>query len=802
MGDDEPALPRSSARAVKDDSERVTVKALQVLLVEDIDADAKLIVHTMKHVDGGAQVDVVSTRQQFTERLAERTYDLVLADYRLPNWTGMDALLELRRLGLDIPLILVTGDLGDELAVQSVKAGAADYVLKDSLTRLPIAALRAVLDKRGRDESSHAQQLVTNAQQHAREHEERFLQLAENIDELFFVMNAQYTEILYINPAYEKIWGRSCQSLYDDPKSFVEAAPPDDRERLLLYMGRIQRGENPGKIEYRVDRPDGEVRWLLVHAVPIRNEQAEVYRIAGVGLDVTDSRKAESALEESGERFRKLAQASFDAIVITQDGFVYDVNRGHADMFGYASVEEVIGRPITDFVAEESLGDVQRRFANHVEGTYQLVGKRKDGRRILLEATGATHVIAGRPARITALRDITERRSLEDQFRQAQKMEAVGRLAGGVAHDFNNLLTVIMSYTDMLSEGLAVQDPRADDLDQIRKAAVTATSLTRQLLAFSRHQVIEPRLVNLSDVVVMSNKMLHRLIGEDIEVVTTITRDPVAVMIDPGQLEQVIMNLAVNARDAMPRGGKLTLETASVKIDANYARDQWLANSGRFAMLAVTDTGVGMDEATLARIFEPFFTTKEIGKGTGLGLATVFGIIKQSNGFIRVSSEIGRGTTFRIYLPLVDRPTEPYDGQPELVQLPVGTETILLAEDAAAVRAAARQILERYGYTVLEAPSGKDALNIALKRQAPIHLLLTDVVMPEMSGRELAEQFCELRPSAKVLYMSGYTDDAVVLHGILSAGIAYLQKPFSPATLARKVREVLDAAPISKTSHS
>ncbi|MGZ3482646.1 MAG: response regulator [Gemmatimonadaceae bacterium] len=250
------------------------MKPLQVLLVEDIDADAKLIVHTMKHVDGGAQVDVVSTRQQFTERLAERTYDLVLADYRLPNWTGMDALLELRRLGLDIPLILVTGDLGDELAVQSVKAGAADYVLKDSLTRLPIAALRAVLDKRGRDESSHAQQLVTNAQQHAREHEERFLQLAENIDELFFVMNAQYTEILYINPAYEKIWGRSCQSLYDDPKSFVEAAPPDDRERLLLYMGRIQRGENPGKIEYRVDRPDGEVRWLLVHAVPIRNEQA------------------------------------------------------------------------------------------------------------------------------------------------------------------------------------------------------------------------------------------------------------------------------------------------------------------------------------------------------------------------------------------------------------------------------------------------------------------------------------------------------------------------------------------------
>ncbi|HMJ19080.1 MAG TPA: response regulator [Gemmatimonadaceae bacterium] len=644
----------------------VAVNPLQVLLIEDTDADAQLIVRTIEQVDGGADVDVVSTRKEFAERLARHTYDLVLADYRLPNWTGMDALLELRRLGFDTPLILVTGALGDELAVECVKAGAADYVLKENLARLSIAAMRAVLDKRRRDESI----------------------------------------------------------------------------------------------------------------------------------------KAQSDLKESSERFRKLAQASFDAILITQDGFVYDVNRGHADMFGYASVEEVIGRPITDFVAEESLADVQRRFVNNIEGTYQLVGLRKDGRRILLEATGATHVIGGRPARITALRDMTERRSLEDQFRQAQKMEAVGRLAGGVAHDFNNLLTVIMSYTDMLSEGLAAQDPRADDLDQIRKAAITATSLTRQLLAFSRHQVIEPRLVNLSDVVLMSNKMLNRLIGEDIDVVTTITKDPVAVMIDIGQLEQVIMNLAVNARDAMPRGGKLTLETAAVKIDADYARDQWLANSGRFAMLAVTDTGVGMDEPTLARIFEPFFTTKEVGKGTGLGLATVFGIIKQSNGFIRVSSEIGRGTTFRIYLPLVDKPTERYDGQPELVQLPVGTETVLLAEDAAAVRAAARQILERYGYTVLEAPSGSDALAIALKRQSPIHLLLTDVVMPEMSGRELAEQICELRPSVKVLYMSGHTDDAVVLHGILSAGIAYLEKPFSPATLARKVREVLDALPIAMTSHS
>jgi CheY-like chemotaxis protein len=286
--------------------------------------------------------------------------------------------------------------------------------------------------------------------------------------------------------------------------------------------------------------------------------------------------------------------------------------------------------------------------------------------------------------------------------------------------------------------------------------------------------------------------MLKRLIGADVELTTILTGESLAVVIDPGQIEQVIMNLAVNARDAMLNGGKLTIETASVEMDTEYARDHWPAQAGSFAMIAVTDTGTGMDEETRALIFEPFFTTKEVGKGTGLGLATVYGIVKQANGFIWVYSEPGHGTTFKIHLPRVNKQAEQYGGPATLPPLPTGTETVLLAEDAAAVRVAARQILERAGYTVLEAPTGKDALTIASKRQAPIHLLLTDVVMPEMSGRQVAEQFAEFRPASKVLFMSGYTGDAAVRHGILKPGIAYLQKPFSPDTLARKVREVLD----------
>ena len=361
-----------------------------------------------------------------------------------------------------------------------------------------------------------------------------------------------------------------------------------------------------------------------------------------------------------------------------------------------------------------------------------------------------------------------------------------------MAHDFNNLLTVILSYTDMLMEGVSPKDPRAEDLSEIRKAAVAAASLTRQLLAFSRQQVIEPRLVNLNDVIASSEKMLRRLIGEDIEVQTTLSSLPLTVLIDPGQLEQVVMNLAVNARDAMPTGGKLTLETANVTLDAEYARDHWPVTPGRFAMLVMSDIGCGMDELTRSRMFEPFFTTKAASHGTGLGLATVYGIVKQSNGFIWVDSEPGKGTSFNIYFPLLDDAPEQYAAKPDSEAARSGTETILLAEDATAVRVAARQILERFGYTVVEAANGTDALRAA-RNGAAIDLLLTDVVMPEMSGRELVERFAKLRPNTKVLFMSGYTDDAIVRHGVLRPGTAYLQKPFSPDTLARKVREVLDS---------
>jgi PAS domain S-box-containing protein len=388
--------------------------------------------------------------------------------------------------------------------------------------------------------------------------------------------------------------------------------------------------------------------------------------------------------------------------------------------------------------------------------------------------------------------DVTEGRKIEAQLRHAQKMEAIGRLAGSVAHDFNNLLSVILGYSSMLLSDLKPVDPIRADIDLIRVAGEKAAALTRQLLAFSRQQVLAPKVLDLNELVQDAERMLRRLLGEDIQLVMLYDKNLSRVRVDPGQIDQVVMNLALNARDAMPTGGKLTIETKDVFLDASYAADHLEVTPGPYVMLAVSDTGVGMDRETQLRIFEPFFTTKEVGKGTGLGLATVFGIVRQSGGSIWVYSELGAGTTFKVYLPRATQGELP--GPPTFVE-PVslrGTETILLVEDQDEVRRVAQEILSRYGYHVIAAQNAGEALLSCERHPRTIHLLLTDVVMPQMSGRELAVRLETLRPDMKVLYMSGYTDNAIVHHGILDSGIAYVQKPLVPEMLARRVREVLD----------
>ncbi len=390
--------------------------------------------------------------------------------------------------------------------------------------------------------------------------------------------------------------------------------------------------------------------------------------------------------------------------------------------------------------------------------------------------------------------DIIERKQLEERLLHSQKMEAVGRLAGGISHDFNNLLTVITGYSDLAIKWLQTEDPLRHHIEEIRKASDRATRLTSHLLAFSRKQILQPQALDLNAIVADMEKMLRRLIGEDIELRTALDPEPGSIKADPAQIEQVIMNLAVNARDAMPQGGKLTIETAKVFLDNQYATQHFTVAPGLYLMLAVSDTGTGMNEETQSRIFEPFFTTKDIGKGTGLGLSTVYGIIKQSGGNIWVYSEVGRGTTFKMYLPLIAEDAQVYRRSAESEEAMAGTETILLVEDDETVRNLVSEVLQNYGHEVLEAANGGSALLICERHERPIHLLLTDVIMPEMSGSELATRLARLRPEMKSLYMSGYTDDAIVNHGVLEADTPFIQKPFTPMALARKVREVLDRA--------
>ena len=420
--------------------------------------------------------------------------------------------------------------------------------------------------------------------------------------------------------------------------------------------------------------------------------------------------------------------------------------------------------------------------------------RRKDGK--LIDICVSVAPIPNRSSQVTGTsdiaHDITKIKRLEEKFRQVQKMEAIGTLSGGVAHDFNNLLTVINGYSELLISCLKPDDPMRELLAEIRKAGERAGTLTRQLLAFSRQQFLEPKVVDLNSVVADTEKWLRRLIGEDI--ILTAVLDPALglVKVDPGQMQQVLMNLVLNARDAMPQGGKVTLETHNVTLDEDYSRTHFEVKPGRYTLLAVSDTGCGMDEATKARIYEPFFTTKGPAKGTGLGLAVVHGIVNQSGGHIEVYSELGLGTTFKLYFPHVQGPVPSGKPLPAITTMPKGNETVLLVEDEGAVRALARHVLRSCGYTVLEATNGREAVQLAESHQGPIDLLISDVVMPYLGGRQLAERLVTLKPNLKVLFSSGYTDDAVVRHGVLQAEFAFLRKPFTPTALAQKVRKVLD----------
>jgi PAS domain S-box-containing protein len=601
---------------------------------------------------------------------------------------------------------------------------------------------------------------------------------------------------LMMNTAGARFLGRSVQEIIGktDVELFLPAVGRTimERDRKVIEGGETKTYEEFGTAA-------GATRLYLATKGPFRDPGGKVIGLLGICRDITDRKRAEEEIRQSQQKLS--THIDHTPLAVVEWDFAFRVvawNPSAERIFGYTR-EEAVGQPASFIVPPH--------FREHVDriGRELLSGKgggrstndnvTKSGRTISCEWYNTPLIDdSGRVLGVASLvQDVTERVALEDQLRHSQKMEAVGRLAGGVAHDFNNLLTVILGYTQILSDGLPA-GRLADSATQIKAAAERAAGITRQLLAFSRKQVLSPRIIDLNDIMLNLDSLLRRLIGEDVEVLTVPAKGLGSVKADPGQIEQVIMNLALNARDAMPHGGKLTIETANAELDEAYVRDHHSVEHGSYVMLAVSDTGQGMTPEVQARIFEPFFTTKEVGKGTGLGLATVYGIIKQTGGYIWVYSEPEQGTTFKIYFPRVEQPAQMLSTEKSFAGVQRGAETILLVEDDPQLRQLSSSVLAHCGYRVLLASSPEEGLAITKDNLRDIKLLVTDVVMPRMNGRQLAEQIARIAPEVRVLYISGYTNNAIVHYGVLDAGLWFLPKPFTLAALVAKVREVLDSA--------
>jgi len=627
--------------------------------------------------------------------------------------------------------------------------------------------------------------------------DERFRFVARAITDVIWDWDIK-TNALVWNDSVETVFGHKQNELFPEIQWWFDHLHPDDRERVIAGLyGVLDHGGTSWSDQYRYRRADGTYANVSDRGYIARDSTGTATRIIGAMTDVTERSRSEAAIRFQAQLLNAVQQA---VVATDPDGIVIFWNKFAELLYGWTA-EEAVGKTIDEltpspFLREHGARILERGAAGEAwTGEFLVQGKSGKAFPALLTTSPVRDEGSRVLGFVQVSIDLTERRNLEEQFRQSQKMDAVGRLAGGIAHDFNNLLTVIRLNTEIIMEGLDPEDPRSEDVKQIRSAAERASTLTRQLLAFSRKQILQPRELDMNSVVSNVEPMLRRLIGEDITIASNCSARGYVVA-DPGQLDQVLVNLVVNARDAMPQGGRITIETRNIDLDENYTSEHAPVVPGRYVMLAVGDTGVGMTQDTREHAFDPFFTTKEAGKGTGLGLATVYGIVKQSGGYVWIYSEPGLGTTLKLYLPEVSAVAAFATSEPRAASTETqrGSETILLVEDEEAVRGLTLRILQRQGYRVIAAQHGREAMEIASKEEGHIHLVLTDVVMPGMNGRGLVERLSGIRPRIKSLYMSGYTDDDIIRRGFIEPSKSFLQKPFTSDALLQTVRKVLDGA--------
>ncbi len=882
---------------------------LYILHLEDNANDAELI-HSILEANGlNCQIVLVDNREDFQTALDESNFDLILADYTLPSFDGISALQITQQKKPDIPFIFISGKLGEEVAIETLKNGATDYVLKNRLNRLVPALVRALQEANDRRERKKAEEELRKKTEYLEAIMNSSLDLIFTIDKdgKLRYMNNKLEDILGYN--ITEIAGKSFfDFLPDDQIEYIKeiwyqlrdgksavfeakvkhekgitadclisSSPLPGVEEFLVFLKDITKSrqvekalrESENKFKMVFDHasdaiiihdlsgsilefntvaynrlgysredfaslslfdivPSRQKKLLLEKTEEVRQKGQNVYetyhmtksgslvpvevsnRLIGffekmaileIVRDISERKEAEQALKESEERYRSFFDDDLTGdFISTPEGTLLACNKAYAKILGFDSVEEIIKHNAMSFyphpqIREDFLSILKEK--KKVEG-HEIEMQRRDGRPIyIIENVIGSFNNDGELTEIKGyLFDITDRKKLEEQFIQAQKMEAIGRLAGGVAHDFNNILTVINGYSEVLLSKSNMDQSIRSKIEMIKKAGEKAKSLTDQLLSFSRRQTVQPQNLNLNNLIRNTSKMLRRLVGEDIELTLYLSPALSDILIDPGQVDQILMNMVINARDAMPDGGKIIIETASAEVDEQFIHNHIDIQPGHYVQLIITDNGIGMNKEIQAHIFEPFFTTKEAGKGTGLGLATIYGIVKQNNGSITVYSEPEVGTTFKIFFPVIQETnTSGEEDKSDTTELN-GNETILLVEDDEALRYLILNILKGYGYQILIASNGLEAINICKESGSSVHLLLTDIIMPMMNGRELADHIRSFQPELKVMYMSGYTGESIHQQGVLESDAPYIQKPFSPTELASKIRRILDDNPL------
>jgi two-component system cell cycle sensor histidine kinase/response regulator CckA len=770
---------------------------MRLLILEHSRHDIELMLLELKEAGLSFEHTVAEDQEQFHRALQLGHFDMVLSDYRLPGWTGLDALEELREFDKDLPFLLVTGTLGEEAAVECIKRGVSDYILKDRISRLPVALKRAMQEKQLREEAIKAHNALAESEARARQ---QFVEL----DLLYStapVGLAMFDRELRFVRVNEHLAGINGLPVAAHTGRRIGEVLPSIGPRVEALVQGVFEGGLPAlnvEISGQIRDMGGSDRCLLTSHYPICAADGSVVNVSAVILEITERKSAEEALRLSELRNHDLVENSVYGIFrVAADGTFLDANPALLRILACDSFEKLRAlnfiREVFRFPEQYAQLAASCREHGQVHGA-EAEWRRRDGGLVSVRLHLRCLQLAGQADCMEVIaEEVTELRAMERQLRQAQKFEAIGQLAGGIAHDFNNVVGAILGWAELGLEQNRANPQVAERFTRIREQGERAAALTRELLAFARRQVLQPRAVDLNTVVGGLASFLDKVISKDIELkVVTAPLDPIKA--DPTQIEQVLMNLSINARDAMNEGGRLVLETEMVELDESYCRFYPQVTPGRYAVLSVSDTGIGMDTETRERIFEPFFTTKERGKGTGMGLATVYGIVKQHGGLIHVYSELGQGSLFRVYLPVMEASAEAgSSGQvpaPSTAEMR-GTETILLAEDHESICEMARQALMGFGYRVLAASNGEDALRLCVTETPAIAVL--DVVMPKLGGAATAAKLAERFPGLPMLFTSGYSQDSEGVAPLI-ANSRYLQKPYSPTALGRMVREILDSA--------